>query len=121
MLCDVRSMPKDEIIKVLRKINKFANKKNCDIIKSDNKIYLTVKYSSFFSGWRFECSYFSDSLFLEYYPPNGGLVRFDAVVRINEYSDVSVEDSKECFTIINSLIDKYSNAGKNTIEYFEKL
>lgn len=124
MLADVRPMPKDEIIKVMRKMKRKANRINCDV-REDGQWFMNINWDSWMPGsWRFTSMgrYLgSDKLqwvSLEYYPPFGGNIRFDVCI---SRSDKDIPKVEEVFDIYHGLLVKYGGLGKNRVSYFERL
>ncbi len=132
MMCDVRKMPADEIMPILYKIQREANFQNCDI-KHDNEDNVWFMHitddNCWLPGsrhWRFDSMAHGNlsgnivGFNMEYYPPNGGNVRFDARIG-SENSALSDDQIREAIKIYRELLIKYGHAGKNTVSRFENL
>ena len=123
MLCDVRSMPKNEILPLMKKMKRKANKRDCDV-RQDGRWYMNINWDNTSSNWKFTSSagYCGVGkvgfIYIEYYPPSGGNVRFDANVNRN---DKDVPGVDEILDIYHELLVKYGGWGKNRISHFEKL
>lgn len=129
MFCDVRYMHQDDVLPMWKIVRKHLRKGDYRIGIGDGEFFLQIKAG----GWRFDThargyrlkdgvlDYENATVFVGYYPPNGGAVRFDSHVnakmhRSYEYHDRlardngRVVDTPNYWSVCPELVKEYGEA-----------
>lgn len=101
MMCDVRHMHQDDVLPMWKIVRKHLHKGDYKVDIEDGELFLELKAG----GWRFSAharGYFFEqdgtlnfenaTVFMGYYPPNGGRVRFDSHVNAKMHSSYEYDE-----------------------------
>lgn len=122
-MLDIRKMPKVEGELVLNKVLFMATDRNTNIRFDDEDAEWTV-HVQMSDGSRFNGhgrgtvnDGVMSCLYLEYYPPRGGNIRFDLKVSRDNATEVDIS----IINRFNALLIKHGGSGKTFVNQFEDL
>lgn len=131
MFVNVKKMPVHEILPLMQKLEKAVNDSNCAVSHDDEDDiwYVNINWDNDRSDWKMtshgkgRLSMYE--IWVEYYPPKGGNLRFDfcvSCVSKNEvFANIPDEEIKEVLRIYTMFVTKFGHAGKDSVSCFEQL
>jgi hypothetical protein len=120
-MCDVRQMHADDVQPTWDFIkSKLLSK--IDVTQDDGRWFMEIKGTNWRASLNAGCFDFESTdqetypltkhsfAYLDFYPPNGGNIRFDVCVNVKQHPVIMAE--------IAQMLIKHGGAGKNRVQYF---
>lgn len=117
-MCDVRQMHADDVQPTWDFIKSRLKLAEIDVTQDDGRWFMGIKRTAWRASMNIGGFDFSATdprtqhafAYLDFYPPNGGNIRFDVCVNMKLHPEILAD--------IAQLLIEHGGAGKNRVQYF---